>query len=33
MDYNLLRDAYYGAGGFATGSYLNKHKRESNEDY
>lgn len=32
-EYQLLRDAYYGTGGFATGSYLNKHKRESKEDY
>ena len=32
-NYQLLRDAYYGTGGFASGAYLNKHKRESTEDY
>lgn len=31
--YTLLRDAYFGTGGFATGSYLNKHKRETADDY
>ena len=29
MDYTLLKDAYYGSGGFETGQYLNKHKREA----
>nr|DAI28888.1 MAG TPA: hypothetical protein [Caudoviricetes sp.] len=27
--YQLLRDAYFGTGGFETGAYLSKHKRES----
>ena len=31
--YQLLRDAYFGTGGFETGAYLSKHKRESDEDY
>ena len=31
--YQLLRDAYFGTGGFETGTYLSKHKRESDEDY
>lgn len=31
--YQLLRDAYFGSGGFETGAYLSKHKRESEEDY
>ena len=31
--YQLLRDAYFGTGGFETGAYLSKHKRESEEDY
>ena len=33
MDYTLLKDAYYGSGGFETGRYLNKHKREADDDY
>lgn len=33
MDYTLLKDAYYGSGGFETGQYLNKHKREADDDY
>lgn len=33
MDYQLLKDAYYGSGGFENGSYLTKHKRELDEDY
>lgn len=32
-NYRLLRDAYYGIGGFADGTYLVKHKRESEEKY
>ena len=32
-NYQLLRDAYFGSGGFASGAYLTKHKRESEEDY
>lgn len=31
--YQLLKDAYFGTGGFENGTYLNKHKRESDEDY
>lgn len=31
--YRLLKDAYFGTGGFENGMYLNKHKRESKEDY
>lgn len=31
--YQLLKDAYFGTGGFETGAYLSKHKRESDEDY
>lgn len=31
--YQLLKDAYFGMGGFETGAYLSKHKRESDEDY
>lgn len=31
--YQLLKDAYFGSGGFETGAYLSKHKRESEEDY
>ena len=31
--YNLLKDAYYGTGGFFTGRYLYKHERETNEAY
>lgn len=31
--YQLLRDAYFGTGGFETGAYLSRHKRESDEDY
>lgn len=33
MNYKLLKDAYYGTGGFASGSYLQKHKRETDENY
>ncbi|MGE9900501.1 hypothetical protein [Mitsuokella multacida] len=33
MNYSLLHDAYFGSGGFATGAYLTRHKRESEEDY
>lgn len=33
MNYSLLHDAYFGSGGFASGAYLTKHKRESDEDY
>lgn len=33
MNYNLLKDAYFGTGGFANGGYLSRHKRESTEDY
>lgn len=32
-NYQLLKDAYSGSGGFSNGAYLTKHKRESNEDY
>jgi len=32
-NYNLLRDAYFSTGGFETGSYLERHKRETDEDY
>lgn len=32
-NYQLLRDAYFGSGGFASGAYLTKHKRESEDDY
>ncbi|MDD6133298.1 MAG: hypothetical protein PUB49_01105 [Selenomonadaceae bacterium] len=32
-NYQLLRDAYFGTGGFANGAYLTKHKRESDDDY
>ena len=31
--YSLLKDAYYGIGGFANGLYLDKHERESKEAY
>ncbi len=31
--YVLLNDAYYGEGGFADGSYLTPHKRESDQKY
>lgn len=33
VDYELLRNAYYGTGGFSNGTYLAKHKRESPEKY
>lgn len=33
VTYQLLRDAYYGTGGFADGGYLVKHKREALEKY
>lgn len=32
-NYNLLRDAYFSSGGFENGGYLEKHKRETDEDY
>ena len=32
-NYTLLKDAYFGTGGFETGGYLTKHKRESEDDY
>ena len=32
-DYQLLKDAYYGSGGFADGSYLVQHKRERVDKY
>lgn len=32
-NYNLLRDAYFSTGGFETGGYLERHKRETEEDY
>ena len=32
-NYILLKDAYFGTGGFETGGYLTKHKRESEDDY
>ena len=31
--YSLLKDAYYGTGGFANGWYLDRHERESKEAY
>lgn len=31
--YKMLRDAYNGMGGYADGTYLRKHERESNEKY
>lgn len=31
-DYQLMLDAYRGSGGFKTGAYLVKHKREADED-
>lgn len=31
--YQLLKDSYFGTGGFTTGAYLRKHKRETDEDY
>lgn len=33
IGYQLLKDAYFGTGGFENGAYLDKHKRESSEDY
>lgn len=33
MNYTLLKDAYFGSGGFLSGGYLTRHKRESDEDY
>jgi len=33
VNYQLLRDAYFGTGGFADGTYLEKHKRERKEKY
>ena len=33
MNYQLLKDAYYGTGGFASGMYLTRHKRETDDDY
>lgn len=33
VKYKLLRDAYYGTGGFSDGTYLVKHKRESIDKY
>lgn len=33
FDYKLLRDAYFGTGGFSNGAYLHKHKREDEADY
>lgn len=32
-DYKLLKDAYYGEGGFLTGEYLEKHGRETDDNY
>ncbi len=32
-NYSLLKDAYYGEGGFLDGSYLSKHKRETTDNY
>lgn len=32
-NYKLLKDAYYGEGGFAAGGYLIKHKRENDDNY
>lgn len=32
-NYNLLKDAYFSTGGFENGGYLERHKRESDEDY
>ena len=32
-DYDLLRHSYYGTGGFATGEYLARHKRELLDNY
>ena len=32
-DYRLIFDAYYGTGGFCSGSYLTRHKREVDRDY
>lgn len=32
-DYQLMLDAYRGSGGFKTGAYLVRHKREEDEDY
>ena len=31
--YQLLKDAYLGTGGFDNGGYLQRHKRESEEDF
>lgn len=31
--YQLLKDAYFGTGGFENGVYLEKHKRETEEDF
>jgi len=31
--YQLLKDAYFGTGGFENGGYLEKHKRESDQDF
>lgn len=31
--YNLLKAAYFGTGGFSTGEYLTRHKRETDADY
>lgn len=31
--YQLLKDAYFGTGGFENGAYLEKHKRETEEDF
>ena len=33
MDYQVLRDAYYGTGGYSDGSYLIQHKRERADKY
>ena len=33
LPYQLLRDAYFGTGGFADGAYLVKHKREQVDKY
>lgn len=32
-EYDLLRDSYYGSGGFADGAYLFRHRRELAEQY
>ena len=33
QSYTLLKDSYYGTGGYQSGDYLLKHKRETDADY